>query len=1647
MTEATRDELIATRPDRAGAVPQVRSALLVALALIGILAAGAYLRLIGLDWDEGQHLHPDERFLSLVESAIEPVDSLAAYFDTHNSSLNPNNRGHGFYVYGDFPIILTQYVGRSLEKFTYSDVYLVGRALSAGADLLALLFAFLIGRRLYDARVGLLAGALYALAAFPIQQSHFFTVDSFTNAFVTAAFLFATRALDGHRWPDFVLFGLMLGLGMASKVTVFPLGLILLLAVMLRELPEVPLRYGLEAVWRDPPSRERLLRALAGLALAGTMTFLVFRAAMPYAFLPPGASSNPASVLSRVLAPAGLAPNPLWLDQMREVRFQVSGQADIPPNHQWASRPALIFPWLNMVRFGMGWPLGLAAWLAFAWAIWEIVRGHRGWQGHLLLVAWVGFFFVWQGSGWVKTMRYYLPVYPSLILLAAWALVTLWDRVAALRRARRLSRRHWSAALSGGLLAGVLLSTGAWGFAFSRIYTRPVTRVAATDWLYENVPSDVTFAVETEDGPRLVQLGLPNTWLPPGTPPDDGTAPAARYTFLTEDTPLSATFESPFSGTVTGLTFNHVADPLDNTTLETLRVAVSGGPENDQLLDAVVSDSFRPAPDEPRGRTYTVSVEPFEVEAGTQYTLLLEATGGPLALAGGSLATEGAWDDPLPLNKEGYNPWGAQLHGYEIEMSWEDTPEKQQRMLHILDRADYLVISSNRFYDSLRRIPSRWPMSIDYYEALFSGELGFELVADFTSDPNLGPLRFPDQSAEEAFTVYDHPRVLIFQKTRAYSSEGAARILNQAELGEIVRLRADLTTDPPANLDPPRPLRQQGTTGQRGSRLFDRDGPLNSIQPLAVVVWWLVVVVVGWLAFPILFVALPGLPDRAYPVAKTFGLLLVSWVGWLLASVNLLPWTRLTVLGSVLALGVASILPARRRRADLLAFVRANRGHLFFIEVLTLALFLAFLLVRLGNPDLWHPAYGGEKPMDFAYFNAVLRSNTFPPYDPWFAGGTINYYYYGFVLVGAPVKLLSLMPSLAYNLILPTLYALTGMGAFTAAYSLVAPPRDDGAEGVGTFNLDSTPAYAAGIAALLMAVVLGNLDQIRTLLFALAEVSGFDPGYGFQLLPPLGAIVDGLAIQLAQNSPLPVGTGEWYWNATRLIPVPLNEAGIATEPGPISEFPYFTFLYADLHAHMIAMPLSLFALTWAIGQVRLASLPTPTTHRSDFGFWILNLTIASLAIGSLRPTNTWDYPTYLLLGVCALGLAEFVRRPLADALSVLRALLNWLWRGGALVGLTFLFFLPYLRSYETAYNALDVWQGSHTPIWSYLDAHGLFLFVLITFLVWETRAWLRAASVDGLRRWRTQLRLAAILVLLTLAGAAYLVWKDYPSAMLVIPLALWSLILFFRPGLPVEKRAVLALLALAMALSFFVEVYVLRGDVGRMNTVFKFYLQVWLLLSVGAGAALAWLWPHVGEWRPRLRSGWLAVFGLLVFLASLYPVTATTAKIADRWSPEAPNTLDGMAYMPYATRHENGTSFSLEPDYEALRWLQDNVEGTPVVLEANTVEYHWGSRVSIYTGLPAVVGWNWHQRQQRSLEPGEVIFSRVHDVATLYGTTDLEVTEELLETYAVTYIIVGDLERAYFEPVGLAKFEQMAQDGLLRVVYDREGTVIYRRVS
>ncbi|MEK6222984.1 MAG: hypothetical protein N2D54_12125, partial [Chloroflexota bacterium] len=142
--------------------------------LIVLLFFGAVLRLTGLDWDAGQHLHPDERFLTGVETALSPVDSFSDYWNTELSTLNPHNRGNAFFVYGTLPIIVVRYVAEWIGQTGFSQINLVGRQLSALADLGVVVLVYMAAVRLYDRRVGILAAALSTFAVMQIQLSHYF---------------------------------------------------------------------------------------------------------------------------------------------------------------------------------------------------------------------------------------------------------------------------------------------------------------------------------------------------------------------------------------------------------------------------------------------------------------------------------------------------------------------------------------------------------------------------------------------------------------------------------------------------------------------------------------------------------------------------------------------------------------------------------------------------------------------------------------------------------------------------------------------------------------------------------------------------------------------------------------------------------------------------------------------------------------------------------------------------------------------------------------------------------------------------------------------------------------------------------------------------------------------------------------------------------------------------------------------------------------------------------------------------------------------------------------------------------------------------------------------------------------------------------
>jgi uncharacterized membrane protein len=251
------------------------------------------------------------------------------------------------------------------------------------------------------------------------------------------------------------------------------------------------------------------------------------------------------------------------------------------------------------------------------------------------------------------------------------------------------------------------------------------------------------------------------------------------------------------------------------------------------------------------------------------------------------------------------------------------------------------------------------------------------------------------------------------------------------------------------------------------------------------------------------------------------------------------------------------------------------------------------------------------------------------------------------------------------------------------------------------------------------------------------------------------------------------------------------------------------------------------------------------------------------------------------------------------------------------------------------------------------------------------------------------------------------------------------------------------MIATALLETLVVELVYLVGDIGRMNVVFKLYMQAWLLLTLALGTGLVALWNDQHKWTARTQVIFQIPLILLVAGALLFPLMGTTDKIHDRIDVNAPKTLDGMQYMQTSSYYDMGVVIPFGEDYAAIRWMQDNIQGSPVIVEGQAYEYRWGNRYTIYTGLPGVIGWNYHQRQQRAILQTNEVQNRVDAVDKFYMTDDLDYVRSFLNKYEVSYIVVGRLEQAFYPGGGLGKFA--AQEGILwDEVYRNGETVIYQ---
>ena len=1021
----------------------------------------------------------------------------------------------------------------------------------------------------------------------------------------------------------------------------------------------------------------------------------------------------------------------------------------------------------------------------------------------------------------------------------------------------------------------------------------------------------------------------------------------------------------------------------------------------------------------------------------------------------GAFVLKEHWEESLPRLR-------SDFEFFDLPMYEDDGLEKSALIAEKLVEADYLVFFSNRLYGTIPRISGlryHWS-TMRYYQALFSGRLGYTLVDVQTAYPTLFGVGFVDDTlsrpnlpappllqkhiaaplplnlgyADESFSVYDHPKVLIFQNTGRFTHEEIDALLVRGWAPNIkgrfdyIKPRVGLVYS-----------EEDAAIQQGGGTWAEIIRPGSWTNRLPVLAWLGALQLIALVTLPLTFVVFRPLSDRGYLLGKALGILLVGLVVWLLASLQWVAFSRLSIAFAVVLMAAAALGILAFRWGEISEFVRRRWGTLVVGELIFLAAFLAFVLVRMANPDLWHPYRGGEKPMDFAYLNAVLRSTIMPPYDPWFGGGYLNYYYWGQFLTAVLIRATAIEPVVAFNLAVPTFFALTVGGVYSVVYNLVRSAGRRMNESAGI--LGGPPRWApvlVGLAGVAFVTVLGNLD---------------------------GAIQVGHGVK---NMLLGQPFGEFdFWKSSRMMP--------PDPPGhEITEFPFFTFLFADLHAHMMAIPFTVLVLGLSLSVVMGVRASYIHENRAGKGMIqraalsLLNsknlrLVILGIAVGSLALLNTWDLPTYIIVAAAAIAFAEFLAHGGLGALMLIRAGVKTAFT----VAVGFVAFLPYHLAGETFYNSVESTTNT-TVLWQFLAISGLFVFIIGAFAVDELANGARG-QFGALRRrfgrlydvldgeegepvsvgWLVAVIIGALLVGFALTAAfTGVVGSTVPfvfSLALLLAAVGVGVLLRDRPdGAQLGFALTLALVSLSLVVGLdFLRV---EGDIDRLNSIFKFYLQVWVMLGI-ASAYLLWrLFCTQRSFlarMPSVRQVWKVGLAVLVLSAAIYPVLGTQDRLRDRFAGYVtPLTLNGVAFMEgTAYREHSGDVIDLAADYEGIEWLQQNVEGSPVVLEGVTPSYRWGGRVSMYTGLPSIIGWQWHQEQQRAgyaYEVGE----RTRDVQTIYSTLDVRTALDLMREYGVRYVYLGHLERIYF-PEGMFKFED-GLGGALEKVFDNGETAIYR---
>ncbi len=712
--------------------------------------------------------------------------------------------------------------------------------------------------------------------------------------------------------------------------------------------------------------------------------------------------------------------------------------------------------------------------------------------------------------------------------------------------------------------------------------------------------------------------------------------------------------------------------------------------------------------------------------------------------------------------------------------------------------------------------------------------------------------------------------------------------------------------------------------------------------------WWAVLLMLGIIFLPLTQKIFSAFHDRGYLFSKTIGLAVSGYFMWLLSSLKLMKFTSESCVVIVIICFLVNIIiyAKMKRLQDEPQPASGKLDIMIEEELLFLVIFLIWTYIRGFKPE----AYGTEKFMDYGFMAVMMRGEYMPPKDLWFAGSTINYYYVGQYMAVYMTKLSFVTVNVGYNLMLMTLAAF----AFVLPYSLIYNVTKNFFQ-----NRNLKQNKIPTIAGILSGAGVSLAGNLHFTLF-------------YRIIPIFRTLL-GIESDAAEY---------WFPNSTRYIGYNPD-----TNDKTIHEFPAYSFVLGDLHAHVINI---IFVLTvlgilfaWLLRRKKLMENPWQEHKEKPSGLWseILNPFILSIGffIGLFHMTNFWDFPIYYVVAGAVILFSNLVvygyDLPLAGKKRyriTMKPFYITAAQGITVIAVAKLTALPFTLNFEQI--STEIWQTvAHTPIYQLIILWGLPVTLVIGLLA------------ELIVKYKQKQKEADVL-----EGDGIKV-KEIQKE---------SFIINFLSGLHISELFILTLglcgIGLVLIPEFIYVKDIYSGDYKRANTMFKLTYQAFILFGTCSGFIfLKFIRARSFIWQKKFT-----VITLILFISTLwYSKVSVEAWYGNIFNHDNYKGLDAAAFL----------ESQMPDDYLAVKWLNDNIKGTPVILEANGDSYSDYERVSVTTGLPTVLGWYVHEWLWRG--DTDLINEREVDIQTIYTSSDKDLVLSLLEKYEIEYIYVGKLER------------------------------------